>query len=145
MREDSWTLYGFEQAVERDIFQRLLGASGFGPKLALALLSSLGAERTVRSIQARDLVTLSSVAGIGKKKAERLVLELADRFTAIALPSAPRSRGTDDAVRALLALGYTPAAADDAVRAALNAGAPEETTILVRQALQQLAAVRGGR
>jgi Holliday junction DNA helicase RuvA len=145
VREDGWSLYGFEHAAERDIFQRLLGASGFGPKLALALLSALGAERTVRSIQSRDLLALSSVSGIGKKKAERLVLELADRFGDISLQIAPRPRGTDDAIRALLALGYTPVAADDAIRAALAAGASQETGTLIRQALQQLAAARGGR
>jgi Holliday junction DNA helicase RuvA len=145
VREDGWTLYGFEHPVEREIFQRLLGASGFGPKLALALLSALGAERTVRSIQTRDLPVLSSVSGIGKKKAERLALELADRFGDLSLQTAPRPRGSDDAVRALLALGYTPAAADDAIRAALAAGASEDTGPLIRQALQQLAAARGGR
>ncbi len=145
VREDSWSLYGFETPVERHIFQRLLGASGFGPKLALALLSALGAERTVRSIQSRDVVTLSSVSGIGKKKAERLVLELADRFSDISVSGAARPRSTDAAVQALLALGYTPYAADEAVTAALAAGASEETGTLIRQALQQLATARGGR
>lgn len=145
VREDGWTLYGFEHAAERDIFRRLLSASGFGPKLALALLSSLGAERTIRSIQSRDIITLSSVSGIGKKKAERLVLELADRFGDVALPAAPRSSTGDDAVRALLALGYAPAAADDAVRAALAASAPEDTGTLIRHALKHLATARGGR
>lgn len=146
VREDSWTLYGFASAAERTIFQRLLGASGFGPKLALALLSTLGPERTVRSIQTRDLVTLSSVAGVGKKKAERLALELADRFDDLPVPTAaPRSSGADDAVRALMALGYPPAAADDAVRAALAGGAPADPGTLIRRALQQLAAARGGR
>ena len=85
VKEDGWALYGFDRAAERQIFQRLLGASGFGPKLALALLSALGPERTVRSIRARDLAALSSVAGIGRKKAERLVLELRDRFDDVAL------------------------------------------------------------
>ncbi|MGH7580478.1 MAG: Holliday junction branch migration protein RuvA, partial [Gemmatimonadales bacterium] len=69
VKEDGWSLFGFDRVAERQIFQRLLGASGFGPKLALALLSALGAERTVRSIRGRDLAALSSVAGIGRKKA----------------------------------------------------------------------------
>jgi Holliday junction DNA helicase RuvA len=146
VREDGWALYGFDQPIEREIFQRLLGASGFGPKLALALLSALGPERTVRSIQTRDFTTLSSVSGIGKKKAERLALELADRFADLALPtSTPRPPSSDEAVRALLALGYHPAAADDAVRGALAAGAPEESSVLIRRALQLLATARGGR
>ena len=65
VREDAWSLYGFDEPGERAVFQRLLGASGFGPKLALALLSALGPGRTVRSIRARDLTALSTVAGIG--------------------------------------------------------------------------------
>ena len=94
VKEDGWSLFGFDRAAERQIFQRLLGASGFGPKLALALLSALGPERTVRSIRARDLAALSSVGGIGRKKAERLVLELQDRFDDVALepPTAPAPR-----------------------------------------------------
>ena len=86
VKEDGWALYGFDRTGERLVFQRLLGASGFGPKLALALLSALGPERTVRSIRARDLAALSSVGGIGRKKAERLVLELQDRFDDASAP-----------------------------------------------------------
>jgi len=146
VKEDGWALYGFDRPGERLVFQRLLGASGFGPKLALALLSALGPERTVRSIRARDLAALSSVGGIGRKKAERLVLELQDRFDDVPLESRPAGpAGGDEAVRALVGLGYGPGAADDAVRAALAGGAStEDTSQLIRRALQQLAA-RGGR
>ena len=66
VKEDGWALFGFDQPGERTVFQRLLGASGFGPKLALATLSALGPERTVRSIRERDLTALSSVSGIGR-------------------------------------------------------------------------------
>jgi holliday junction DNA helicase RuvA len=146
VKEDGWALFGFDRAAERQIFQRLLGASGFGPKLALALLSALGPERTVRSILARDLTALSSVVGIGKKKAERLVLELQDRFGGLVLePQGSTPAGTEDAVRALVGLGYGIAAADDAVRAALAEETPMEPSQLIRRALQQLAAARGGR
>jgi Holliday junction DNA helicase RuvA len=146
VKEDGWALFGFDRAAERLVFQRLLGASGFGPKLALALLSALGPERTVRSILARDLTALSSVGGIGKKKAERLVLELQDRFGGLMLePQPSRPAGTEDAVRALVSLGYGVAAADDAVRAALAEETPMEPSQLIRRALQQLAAARGGR
>jgi len=146
VKEDGWALFGFDRAAERQVFQRLLGASGFGPKLALALLSALGPERTVRSILARDLTALSSVGGIGKKKAERLVLELQDRFGGLVLePQASKPAGTEDAVRALVGLGYGIAAADDAVRAALAEDTPMEPSQLIRRALQQLAAARGGR
>ena len=145
VKEDGWALYGFDRVVERTVFQRLLGASGFGPRLALALLSALGPERTVRSVLSRDLTALSSVSGVGRKKAERLVLELQDKFGDVVLaPRAVRSAGVEEAVRALTGLGYGPGAADDAVRAALADGAPEETSQLVRRALQQLAAARGG-
>ncbi len=144
VKEDGWALFGFDRAAERLIFQRLLGASGFGPKLALALLSALGAERTVRSIRGRDLGALSSVAGIGRKKAERLVLELRDRFDDVPLePEAARTSGSDEAVRALVGLGYAAGAAEDAVRTALAEGSSEETPHLIRRALQRLAA-RGG-
>jgi Holliday junction DNA helicase RuvA len=146
VKEDGWALFGFDRPAERLVFQRLLGASGFGPKLALALLSVLGPERTVRSILSRDLAALSSVAGIGRKKAERLVLELQDRFGGMTFESpAPRAGGSEDAVRALVGLGYGPLVAEDAVRAVLDDGAEPETPQLIRRALQQLASVRGGR
>jgi Holliday junction DNA helicase RuvA len=145
VKEDGWSLYGFDTAVERQVFRYLLTASGFGPKLALGLLSSLGPERTVRSIQSRDLSALSSVSGIGRKKAERLVLELQDRFTDVIVDTRIRRlEGSDEAVRALVGLGYGQLAADDAVRAALAAGTPAETPQLIRRALQQLATARGG-
>ena len=145
VRDDGWTLYGFDRTVERAVFQRLLGASGFGPKLALALLSALGAERTVRSVAARDLAALSTVAGVGRKKAERLVLELQDKFADVALePEAPRAAGADEAVRALVGLGYGPGVAEDAVRAVLADGPGFDTSQLIRRALQRLAAARGG-
>jgi Holliday junction DNA helicase RuvA len=145
VREDGWSLYGFDSAMEREVFQRLLGASGFGPKLALALLSALGPERTVRSVLGRDLAALSSVSGIGRKKAERLVLELQDRFSDVVIgPPVGRASESEEAIQALMGLGYGVAAADDAVRAALAAGSPVETPQLIRRALQQLAASRGG-
>jgi Holliday junction DNA helicase RuvA len=145
VKEDGWALFGFDRPAERRVFQRLLGASGFGPRLALALLSALGPERTVRSIKGNDLAALSSVGGIGRKKAERLVLELRDKFDDVALEPAAvaAAPGSEDAVRALMGLGYPVGAAEDAVRAAIAAGSPEETPQLIRRALQRLA-TRGG-
>lgn len=146
VKEDGWALFGFDRPVERMVFQRLLGASGFGPKLALAMLSALGPERTVRSILSRDLAALSTVGGVGRKKAERLVLELQDKFGDISLHTpAARAPGSEDAVQALVGLGYGPGAADEAVRAVLADGAPSEPSQLIRQALQRLATARGGR
>lgn len=148
VREDGWALYGFDRLEERAIFQRLLGASGFGPKLALALLSDLGPERTVRSIRRRDIAALSSVSGIGKKKAERLVLELVDRFLdleAIVAMDRPFPEETPggDAVRALERLGYSTSQSERTVRDLLTKGAPDEPAELIRRALQALATRRG--
>jgi Holliday junction DNA helicase RuvA len=142
VREDGWSLYGFDRAGDRTVFQRLLGASGFGPKLALALLSALGPDRTVRSIRERDIAALSTVSGIGKKKAERLVLELRDRFDDVPVVAERRASGSDQAVRALVSLGYAPAAAEDAVRGALAGGADGDTAAVVRRALSALTGKR---
>jgi Holliday junction DNA helicase RuvA len=146
IREDAWTLYGFDSTGERTIFQRLLGATGLGPRLALAILSTLGPERTVRSIQGKDVAALSTVTGIGKKRAEKLIVELSDRFADVPLAPAVRpGRPADEAARALVTLGYAPAAADDAVRAVLARDKTEDVAALVRQALQYLTTQRGGR
>jgi len=146
VREDGWTLFGFDRAGDRVIFQRLLMASGFGPKLALALLSGLGPDRTVRAIQAKDIAALSTVPGIGRKKAERLILELQDRFKDIAVePGTRTGSAAEEAARALGALGYPPAQADEAVRAAIAAGGEADSATLIRRALQILTAPKGGR
>ena len=146
VREDGWTLFGFDSPTERAIFQRLLSASGLGPRLALAILSTLGPERAVRSIQGRDIAALSTVSGIGKKRAEKLIVELSDRFADLAIaPVAGPGRSSDEAVRALTALGYSTAVADEAVRATLAAGSGDGVEALVRRALQHLTAPKGGR
>jgi Holliday junction DNA helicase RuvA len=141
VKEDGWALYGFDDPSERTVFQRLLSASGVGPKLALAILSHLGPARTVRSLQGKDVTTLATVSGIGKKKAEKMVIELHDRFAdlAITAPAAPAPAG-DVAIKALVNLGYAQREAEGAVRAELQAGTPEETGALVKRALQRLAA-----
>jgi Holliday junction DNA helicase RuvA len=145
VREDAWLLVGFDTAHERLVFRRLLTASGFGPRLALAVLSTLGPDRAVRAILGNDLAALGSVSGIGKKKAERLVLELRDRFKDLPASGAPEpTRPEQASVLALTGLGYPAAAAEDAVRAALLAGATEDTSLIVRRALQRLTAGKGG-
>jgi len=142
VREDAWALYGFDTPLERVVFRRLLGASGVGARIALAMLSALGPDRTVRAIREKDLAALASVPGIGKKKAERLVLELGDRLDdlPVATGAAPAALASPsaDAVRALSALGYPAAAAENAVRTAIERGAPLETAALVRRALTDL-------
>jgi len=139
VREDDWSLYGFDAPVDKAIFQRLLGASGVGARLALAILSTLGPDRAVRAIRDRDLAALSSVPGIGRKKAERIALELADRMDDISAGSARNevSSPAADAVRALVALGYPAAAAETAVRGVSKAAA-RDTGALVRLALSEL-------
>lgn len=138
VREDGWSLYGFDHASERAVFQRLLSASGFGPKLALALLSTLGPARTVRSIQQRDIAALSTVSGIGRKKAEKLVVELGDRFKDVPVEISSAPRPGEDALQALVGLGYPAAVAEDAVRAIMGDGTTE-TAKVIRLALQRLA------
>jgi Holliday junction DNA helicase RuvA len=121
------------------IFRRLLGASGVGARLALAILSALGPDRVVRAIRDRDLAALASVPGIGRKKAERLVVELADRLDDLPASDAPATGSPSaDAVRALTALGYPAAAAEAAVRNVASAGIID-TAALVRGALTALA------
>jgi Holliday junction DNA helicase RuvA len=140
VREDAWALYGFDSPVDRAIFRRLLAASGVGARLALALLSALGPGRTVRAIRERDLAALSTVPGIGRKKAERIALELADRFDDLPGDDGAPARGSPaaDAVRALVALGYPAPAAENAVRQAADADAGLDTAQLVRRGLTEL-------
>ena len=140
VREDSATLFGFIEAHERALFQRLLGASGVGPKVALAMLSTLNASRLARALAERDIPALTQVSGIGKKKAEKISLELADRVKDLVIGT-PTGRsqapGAEEAVQALVALGYSPLDADDAVRRAVEAAgdAPVDAQELIRRAL----------
>jgi Holliday junction DNA helicase RuvA len=137
VREDAWFLYGFDGGIERAVFRRLMAASGVGPRLALAILSALGPERTVRAIRDKDLAALASVSGIGKKKAERIALELGDRLDDLPA-AAPVAMPSADAVRALVTLGYTALAAENAVRSAIDGGAAQDTATLVRRGLLEL-------
>jgi Holliday junction DNA helicase RuvA len=147
VREDAWLLYGFSTPDERKLFQRLMGTTGVGPALAMNLLSTLTGERLVRAVRDGDLATLTRVPRVGKKLAERLVLELRDKLDGAAGDgAAPSERGVGatgpgaDAIRALVALGYSPADAERAVRAGIDAAPKGETTAdLVRRSLAVLA------
>ncbi|MBW7935264.1 MAG: Holliday junction branch migration protein RuvA [Gemmatimonadaceae bacterium] len=143
VREDSWTLYGFASADDRALFQRLLGTTGVGPALAMNLMSALGGERLVRAVRDHDLATLTRVPRVGKKLAERLVLELKDKLGAVgATASASKSDAPSgpsaDAVRALLALGYQASDAEKAVASTLQEGAVSDTADLIRRALARI-------
>ena len=136
--DSSVALYGFIEAHERTLFQRLLSASGVGAKVALAMMSTYDAERLARALVERDLVALQQVSGIGKKTPEKISLELADKVAdlAIVTPTKPGSiSGAQEAVQALVALGFSFSAADSAVRAVIEAGAPDSTEELIRRAL----------
>ena len=146
VREDEWLLFGFGSVFERRVFQKLLSANGVGPALALAMLSNLTAERLVRAIREKDVATLRGVPRVGQKKAERLVLDLADKLDDV--PTAgrasgprPEGAGVEDAIRALVSLGYTGADAEMAGRAAIvGGGRGLSAAELIRAAL---AKVRG--
>ncbi len=141
VREDGWALFGFETADERIVFQRLLGASGVGPRLALGLLSALGSDRVVRAIAEGDLAALCTVSGVGKKKAERMVLELKDRMSDLEITGEPTGIGSagDQSVNALLTLGYGQMEADGAVRTVLAGNGTADTADVIRSALELLA------
>ena len=141
VREDGWSLYGFHDEAGRRFFQRLIGVSGVGPKIAIALMSALGVERGARAVKERNIALLASVSGIGKKTAERLALELADKlgdFEEAVAGVAPGGGAAEAALHALERLGYATAEADRALRQALAANGGGDAEMLVRQALQLL-------
>lgn len=136
--DSSVALYGFVEAMERTLFQRLLSASGVGAKVALAMMSTFTAERLARALIEKDVTVLQQVSGIGRKKAEKIALDLADKMAdlAVVTPVAPgEASGAQEAVQALVSLGYSFGDADHAVRAVLEAGAPDTTEELIRRAL----------
>jgi Holliday junction DNA helicase RuvA len=143
-REDAVTLYGFLEERERVVFARLLTAAGVGPRLALNMLSTMSPERIVRAILEKDIATLRQIPGLGTRKAEKLVVELADRMNDLAVAAsglARPDRSTEDAVAALITLGYSPAEAAAGVRRVLDADpGMTGTERLVRAALSGMSA-----
>ena len=139
-RDDTLELFGFESARDRELFQRLRTASGVGPRLALAILGALPTDRIVRAIRAKDHVTLQTVSGVGKKTAERIVLELVDKLDDMGVAAGkPAPRGpAAAAVQALQSLGYGSAEAEDAVRRAVDSLGERNvgTQDLVKKALR---------
>ncbi|HVO00285.1 MAG TPA: Holliday junction branch migration protein RuvA [Steroidobacteraceae bacterium] len=137
VREDAHVLYGFGTAAERQLFRNLLKVSGVGPRIALAILSGSTAEAFAASVQAGDAATLTRIPGVGRKIAERLVVEMRDRLAATAtgaaaaMANAPTGHAAE-AYSALLSLGYKPA---EATRLLANAGGGS-TEELIRSALQ---------
>ncbi|NWD73133.1 Holliday junction branch migration protein RuvA [Pseudomonas gingeri] len=149
VREDAQLLYGFIGRRERDFFRELIRLNGVGPKLALALMSSLEVDELVRCVQAQDTSALVRVPGVGKKTAERLLVELKDRFKAwetvpsmfALVPNQPDgapaqlvASAESDAVSALISLGYKPQEASKAVSAIKDKGLSSED--MIRRALK---------
>lgn len=126
VREDAQELFGFMDAAERTLFAKLLSASGVGPRLALNMLSTMPPQSLVTAITMKDIPALKRIPGLGAKKAERLVLELADRLDDVVLAGEgagaekPAGSTAEEAVHALVALGYTASDASVAVRKALD-------------------------
>jgi holliday junction DNA helicase RuvA len=149
VKEDGWQLFGFANAFERKVFRRVLDAKGVGPALAIGLLSALSAERLVRAIREKDIATLQGAPRVGRKKAEQLILDLSEKMDDL-LPDVGRRTanvGKDavpqDAVRALVSLGYAVPDAERAVAAAIDSGgqgmsAPD----LIREALKKVTDAR---
>ncbi len=140
VREDGVFLFGFLEEAERLVFARLLTASGVGPRLAIALLSALPAPRLVRAIRERDIATLTSVSGVGKKTAERIALDLAGRLDdlPITVEARPSGEGVEEAIKALTVLGYSPVDAERALRAVLKGNGAKDVQSLIRAALAEL-------
>ncbi len=146
VREDAHVLYGFARAADRTLFRALLKVSGVGGKMALGVLSGMTAEEFGQAVQGGDLAALTRLPGVGKKTAERLVVEMRDKLDKIGvhapLPGsggvaapAPAPAGADeDAVSALIALGYRPPEASRMVRAVYAEGMDTES--IIKAALQ---------
>ncbi|KMJ43534.1 Holliday junction branch migration protein RuvA [Xenorhabdus khoisanae] len=150
VREDAQLLYGFNDKQERALFRELVKVNGVGPKLALAILSGMSAQQFVTAIEQESIASLVKLPGVGKKTAERLVVEMKDRFKGlngdlfnqssdISLPAAAKQANSDadieaEAVAALVSLGYKPQEASRMVSKVAKPGADCET--LIREALR---------
>ena len=141
-RDDSLELFGFGSAVDREVFLRLQSASGVGPRLALAILGTLQASRIVSALRSRNHETLQLVSGVGRKTAERMALELADKLDDLAASAGPADElleGGTAALEALRALGYSQLASEGALRTARRElGGEADTEELIRAALRHL-------
>ncbi len=145
VKEDSHSLYGFASERERALFRSLIRVSGVGPRMALGILSGIRAEDFVRCIELQDSATLTRLPGIGKKTAERLLIEMRDRVNDLHGVPAVRAKGAapaviaddpqSEAISALVALGYKPAEATRLVQSV--AAAATTTEQIIRLALQR--------
>jgi len=153
VREDALQLYGFKTARERELFLRLISVSGIGPKLGITLLSGMSADEMIASIRTNNLARLTLIPGVGRKTAERLVIELRDKVASLSSPELEEELGakpavalppTEEAIRsdalsALLNLGYQRNSAEKAITAAMDETAEPTVESILRQSLRKLA------
>lgn len=146
VREDALQLFGFLTALEQQLFERLIGISGIGPKLAIAVLSGIEPGDLIGAVSRGDIARLTAIPGVGRKTAERIVLELKDRLAQLVVPTpaggaaaAPSGgRLRDDLLSALQNLGYHRPLAEKAVDAALSSGGAGTFEGALRSALREL-------
>ena len=148
VREDALSLYGFLSSREKHFFEMLLSASGVGPSLALKILSGMSVDELVPAIRGGDLVRLTKIPGVGRKTAERMVVELKDKLDAVAVeaerPAASSPAGVDgDVISALVNLGYEARASESAVAEAKREVGSANFEKLLRASLQSLSAPKG--
>jgi Holliday junction DNA helicase RuvA len=156
VREDALQLFGFKTARERELFLQLISVNGVGPSLAIKLLSGMNADEMIASIRTNNLVRLVAIPGVGRKTAERLVVDLRDKIAALSSPAleeefaaAAAAAGSpsspdamrDDAISALVNLGYQKAAAEKAVKTAADEGGELSVELILRRSLRRLARV----
>lgn len=154
VREDVLQLYGFKTARERELFLRLISVNGVGPGLAIKLLSGMNADEMIASIRTNNLVRLVAIPGVGRKTAERLVVDLRDKIAALSSPAleeefaakaavegAPTEAMRNDAMSALANLGYQKAAVEKAVKNAVDEGGELSVEVILRRSLRSLAKV----
>ena len=154
VKEDALQLYGFKTARERELFMRLISVSGIGPKLGITLLSGMSADEMIASIRTNNLARLTLIPGVGRKTAERLVMELRDKVaslssaeleeelgakTATGAPLPTQDSLRSDVLSALLNLGYQRSSAEKAVSAGLDEGGDISMELILRRSLRKLA------
>jgi Holliday junction DNA helicase RuvA len=153
VREDALQLYGFKTARERELFMRLISVSGIGPKLGITLLSGMSADEMIASIRTNNLARLTLIPGVGRKTAERLVVELREKVAALSSPELEEELGAKpevrevpteegvraDALSALLNLGYQRTGAEKAIDSALGEGGDLSVESVLRRSLRKLA------
>ena len=157
VREDAQLLYGFADKNERTLFRTLIKVNGVGPKLALTILSGISVQEFIRTVQHEDSTALVRLPGVGKKTAERLIIEMKDKLDRLELPTRVEAELSDfampvidakptvdyraDAETALVALGYKPLQATKAIeKAVTELGDAADTESLIRQALKMMVA-----